>query len=446
MAEATRAAILDLIETENPTLAGLNSARKMAYTEAGQMDALKALISELAPAVKSGRGSEKHLRSALALGAALWILGRYEDAVEPLTIVKDNPAAACILGQCLLQTQRAEEAIAAFHAAETRLHNETAPAFGHIEALAKAGRAAEAMERLNKLLPAHEKSAELHCLKGVILCRMGDVEAGLDAIEHATNLDPEHAGAWFQLGYWLDLRGQDDQALVSYEKSVAIRPARFNALLNLGVLYEDKREYEKAVECYRRALSADPTSLRARLYLKDAEACLEQFYDEDTRRRSDRASALLTTPVSDFELSVRSRNCLARMNVRNLGDLVRLTEEDLLGFKNFGETSLNEIKDMLKAKGLRFGMALAEQPHAVADVLKAPTAEQQDVLDRPVADLEFSIRSRRALESLGIVTVRDIIRHSEEDLLQCKNFGQTSLTEITRKLSEFGLSLRKQEE
>src|SRR5438034_8316315 len=54
----------------------------------------------------------------------------------------------------------------------------------------------------------------------------------------------------------------------------------------------------------------------------------------------------LEIPVTDFELSVRSRNCLRKMNIRTLGDLTRTTEAALLASKNFGETSLSEIKEI----------------------------------------------------------------------------------------------------
>src|SRR5271166_2622684 len=48
------------------------------------------------------------------------------------------------------------------------------------------------------------------------------------------------------------------------------------------------------------------------------------------------AKQLLEIPVTDFQLSVRSRNCLRKMNIRTLGDLTRTTEAALLASKNFG--------------------------------------------------------------------------------------------------------------
>ena len=79
------------------------------------------------------------------------------------------------------------------------------------------------------------------------------------------------------------------------------------------------------------------------------------FYDEEAQKRQERLNQVLSIPVTDFELSVRSRNCLQKMGVRTLGDLTRISEMELLSSKNFGETSLVEIRDMLHSKGLRSG-------------------------------------------------------------------------------------------
>ena len=85
------------------------------------------------------------------------------------------------------------------------------------------------------------------------------------------------------------------------------------------------------------------------------------FYDEDAQRRRDRLSQVLSVPVTDFELSVRSRNCLQKMGVMTLGDLARTTEAELLASKNFGETSLVEIREMMASKGLQLGQMASEQ-------------------------------------------------------------------------------------
>jgi DNA-directed RNA polymerase subunit alpha len=64
----------------------------------------------------------------------------------------------------------------------------------------------------------------------------------------------------------------------------------------------------------------------------------------------------LRLPISELELSVRSSNCLREANIKTIADLVKRTEEEMLGFKNFGKKSLMEIKQLLGGMGLTLGM------------------------------------------------------------------------------------------
>ena len=218
--------------------------------------------------------------------------------------------------------------------------------------------------------------------------------------------------------------------------------------MNLGVMYEDTGRYDEAVHCFQRVLQYDPAHSRARLFLKDAEASLNMYYDEDEEKKEDRLNQILRIPVTDFELSVRSRNCLEKMSLRTLGDLIKMTEPELLAFKNFGETSLAEIKEILASKGLRLGMA-RELDSDSLDKTRARMAPSAgggegdgDAASRPISELNLSVRSRRAMALLNIQTIGDLSQLSEDELKGVKNFGQTSLNEVKRKLEEHGLSLK----
>ena len=151
---------------------------------------------------------------------------------------------------------------------------------------------------------------------------------------------------------------------------------------------------------------------------------------------------VLSIPVTDFELSVRSRNCLQKMGIMTLGDLCRCTEQELLASKNFGETSLVEIKEMLATKGLRLGQYAQERPAAEVFEPEILSADEQAMLARPIADLNLSVRARKCMIRLGINTLGDLVRRTGDDLLECKNFGVTSLNEVREKLTVLGLKLR----
>ncbi|GAA5236912.1 DNA-directed RNA polymerase subunit alpha [Verticiella sediminum] len=71
---------------------------------------------------------------------------------------------------------------------------------------------------------------------------------------------------------------------------------------------------------------------------------------------------ILLRPVDDLELTVRSANCLKAENIYYIGDLIQRTENELLKTPNLGRKSLNEIKEVLAARGLTLGMKLENWP------------------------------------------------------------------------------------
>jgi DNA-directed RNA polymerase subunit alpha len=98
---------------------------------------------------------------------------------------------------------------------------------------------------------------------------------------------------------------------------------------------------------------------------------------------------------------------------------------------------------MLASKGLSLGQAA--QPAAFEEAAVEPSevaADEQEMHGLPIAELNLSVRARKCTSKLGINTIGDLVRRTAEDLLECKNFGVTSLNEVREKLSERGLKLR----
>ncbi len=77
--------------------------------------------------------------------------------------------------------------------------------------------------------------------------------------------------------------------------------------------------------------------------------------NQETNELRDR----LSESLSELELSVRARNCLDGANLRTLGDLVALSESEVMNLKNLGKTSLTEIKTKLAERGLSLGMQIS---------------------------------------------------------------------------------------
>ncbi len=276
------------------------------------------------------------------------------------------------------------------------------------------------------------------------LLEQGEREKGIATLRKAVAANPENNDALFQLAYEIDLLGEEDEAIALYERCCEKPPAPVRALLNLAVLCEDRGDYVRAERCLRQVLDTNPNHERARLFMKDVLASKDMIIEEDHDRDIMKRRALLDTPVTDFELSVRARTCLKKMNIRTLGDLLRITETELMSYKNFGESSLEEIKKMLAMKGLRLGQGLEDAHRSarrqILERLKGTGKEA--LLNKPVSDLQLSVRARKALQLLNIQTVGDLCSRTEAELMGVKNFGATSLTEVHEKLGNLGLSLR----
>ncbi len=396
-------------------------------------------IEKLIPSLSSKPDAEARI-------AAAWMaVGNWEKAVAHAEKVPNHAVGAMILG--LYQEQRGnnEEALKHFQKAAQAAPTVAPFALKPIDSLRRLGRLDEASAMAESQKKQFSDKAELDFYLGRVLEDSGRYQDALDRYCHSIDINPNFADCLFRAAYLADLRGLDALAKEFYNRiGPESNRVYVNACLNLALIYEDEEEYEKAVTCCRRALKIAPLNRRAKLYLSNAEAAANMYYSPEETKQSERMEAILRVPVSDFELSVRSRNCLSSMNIMCLGDLIKRTEAEMLAYKNFGETSLREIKEMLAAKGLRLGMM--REDAATRQVMERQRRNANtEILNKSIDELELGVRSRKCMETMGIATIGDLVSKSEADLAGARNFGRVSLTEIKKKLGELGLSFKESE-
>ena len=378
----------------------------------------------------------------LRRGVGLFILGRNGEALEVLRKVDpERPYARFFLGKALHKAGRTEEAKKTLEGALALTPEDHDVRVAYLE-LTAGFKDPDLLEHELEMGRHIEGTSDWFYFLGLLHEMRGDHQAAIDAWDQALQLDPQHPKALFSLARELDRRGEDETALELYERAASLRPVFMETLMNLGVLYEDMERYDDAARCFSMVLREDPTQWRARLYFRDADASRTMYYDEDQEKKEDRRNQILQIPISDFELSVRSRNCLAKMEIRTLGDLVKKTEQELLSYKNFGDTSLMEIKEILRQKGLRLGLGKEEISNLETLDEESGEGPPEDMKNRPVSVLDLSVRAMRVMEILKVKTLGDLCNKTEAELLACPNFGQTSLNEVKQKLDKFGLSLK----
>ncbi len=386
--------------------------------------------------------------AALKIGMLRYSLCRFDGAIDALKEATNNQYRSYYTGLCCAGLKRFDEAAEHLQKAREKGFEDIAVDVRLIECLILGGDREAAGRELSAARKKLKDTADARYLEGLTAEMDGDVDTAVENYEAALERREHHAESLFRLAYCVDLHGDEEEAVSLYEQCLACRPAHLGVLINLSVLYEDAGEYDKAESCLRKILACNPNSWRAKLFLRDIMSGKDMYYDEDKARRMAKRNAILDISISDFELSVRARNCLKKMNIHTLGDLVRTPEAELLSYKNFGETSLKEIKAMLTAKGLSLGQDLDEEGEvsefSPAGQGSGAAEDQKDIGVRaiPIENLSLSVRSLRVLENLNIRTLGQLADRTEAELTCQKNFGKTSMHEIKDTLNQYGLGLR----
>jgi DNA-directed RNA polymerase subunit alpha len=374
-------------------------------------------------------------------GIGYFFLGQAEKAAELLESCKDG-TGRYYRGQALSTIGQHADAAKEFDEAIKLGENKVECTLRKAGEIRKTGSLDEAEQIIRSTGSEGARQAEYSYQMGCVMADRGDTYGAIEYFERAVDMDPHHQRALFALALQAARQGNDDEAIQLYERCLSKPPYYLGALLNLGLLYEDKENYAAAQYCFERVLRYDPNNEWAQLYLKDIEATSSMFYDEETLKQQQKLEHLLSRPVTDFELSVRSRNCLAGMDIKSLGDLTKITEAELLAGKNFGETSLKEVRELMALHGLKVGQNIHEKSRDAAPDFRDLTPEEQAVQQTPVADLNLSVRSRKCMTRLNITTVGELCQRTPDELMGAKNFGVTSLNEVRAKLTELGLRLR----
>ncbi|PCJ57791.1 MAG: hypothetical protein COA79_15010 [Planctomycetota bacterium] len=375
-----------------------------------------------------------------------WMVGQYQSVVEDLEGNDVSSLASTVLSHCYLTSSKYEKSVE--YMKDVYDGSDPMQALLYVDALLGVENVEKANEIYTKAKETFGENVHVLYCEARILEFNHEHEAAITIFERLVENFSRFYLASFRLANLYDLYNENEKAISLYLSCIPYGYVPTKTLVNLGLLFEDDDHYSKAIICFQKALESEPTNSVIRLHLSNSLGSQNMIFDEKKDQEKKDTEKILSVPVSDFELSVRSRNCLSKMNILTLGDLVNRTEEDLLSYKNFGETSLKEIKEML----LQRQLSLKSSKEDGRDVF-APMLPSQDpaALASPataiiggisIDSIQISLRSKKCLERLGIRDLEEITRFSKEDLMAIRNFGQTSLDEIAILLEQHNLSLK----
>lgn len=145
----------------------------------------------------------------------------------------------------------------------------------------------------------------------------------------------------------------------------------------------------------------------------------------------------LEDSVMDLPLSQRTRNCLCRMEIQSVGDMLRYEEEngDWLSVKNLGAKSQAELQEMirmLESEEGEYRLVGVERTEAPAEECKTRTVELpvSTAADLPLEKLNLSVRAMNCLHRAEIHTVDQLEGMTLETLLAMRNMGRKTAEEV----------------
>ena len=150
--------------------------------------------------------------------------------------------------------------------------------------------------------------------------------------------------------------------------------------------------------------------------------------------------------IKEADLSERVKNCLIKLNLIYIEDLVNLSEKDLLSIRDLGRKSLREINYFIEQYGLKLRSTLdsAEfnyKNNSINVKLEKDYADKYEILSTKILNTTLSIRTKNCLIELNIKDLGEAIQYGERELLRAKNFGKKSLNELNNYLAQYNLIL-----
>ena len=157
---------------------------------------------------------------------------------------------------------------------------------------------------------------------------------------------------------------------------------------------------------------------------------------------------ILRSDVEVLKLGVRAANCLRKIGVKTVEELVMHRQDDLLRTRNLGTTTLNQIVTALARYSLCLGMdkntiskRMASMPER-KPVGPIENLAGPSILSSGVEILNLGVRASNCLQALGVQTVDELTKRSAADLARTRSLGSRTLQQIVDALNEHGLSLR----
>ena len=169
-------------------------------------------------------------------------------------------------------------------------------------------------------------------------------------------------------------------------------------------------------------------------------------YIPGDKNRDENGGAINTLPIDSIFTPVRKANfTVDKTRVGQEIDFDKLTLEIWTNGVIEPYEALSMAARILN-EHLEMFIDLSEIAKNMSIMSQKELSEKDKMLETPIEELEFSVRSYNCLKRAGIHTVADILSRTEHDMMKVRNLGKKSLDEVAAKVHSLGLSFKKPEE
>ncbi|MBQ8044320.1 MAG: DNA-directed RNA polymerase subunit alpha [Clostridia bacterium] len=169
-------------------------------------------------------------------------------------------------------------------------------------------------------------------------------------------------------------------------------------------------------------------------------------YISGDKNREENGGAINTLPIDSLFTPVRKANfTVDKTRVGQEIDFDKLTLEIWTNGVIEPYEALSMAARILN-EHLELFIDLSDIAKNMSIMSQKELSEKDKMLETPIEDLEFSVRSYNCLKRAGIHTVADILSRTEHDMMKVRNLGKKSLDEVVAKVNSLGLSFKKPEE
>ena len=169
-------------------------------------------------------------------------------------------------------------------------------------------------------------------------------------------------------------------------------------------------------------------------------------YISGDKNRDENGGAINTLPIDSLFTPVRKANFIVdKTRVGQEIDFDKLTLEIWTNGVIEPYEALSMAARILN-EHLELFIDLSDIAKNMSIMSQKELSEKDKMLETPIEDLEFSVRSYNCLKRAGIHTVADILSRTEHDMMKVRNLGKKSLDEVVAKVASLGLSFKKPEE